>query len=214
MKNLHFAFWLALAAWFATAHGVGASEATPNPHPDFEVTVIGHGRPVVFIPGLATPGSIWQPIVTHLKATCECHVLTVAGFGGTKPTGTDPLLPPLLDEIIAYLRDNKIEHPVIVGHSFGGLMALSVAIAAPDVPGRLVLVDATPFMGAILNPGASVEEIRAEFAPRAARVSAMTAEEFMLTSSRSCRNGSDQPKLPGGWRMKTGNPIRKRLPAD
>lgn len=171
---------LALVMLAVSASGVHAADAdAPGaPHPEFEVAVTGQGRPVVFIPGLATPGSIWQPAIDQLKARCQCHVLTLAGFGGARPTGANPLLPRVRDEIIAYLRDNKLDHPVIVGHSLGGTMALWVAATAPELPGRLVIVDAMPFMGGMTDPGASVAAVSAQFAPMAAQVSASSPEAF------------------------------------
>lgn len=179
MKNPPSAL-LALALLLAVfpARGIRAADAAPNAHPEFEVAVSGQGRPVVFIPGLATPGDIWQPTVDQLKATCQCHVITLAGFGDVRPTGADPFLPRVRDEIIAYLRDCKLVRPVIVGHSLGGTMALWIAATAPDVAGRLVIVDAMPFMGAMANPAATVESARAQFAPMAAKVSGSSLADF------------------------------------
>ena len=117
-------------------------------------------------------------MVDQLKATCQCHVLSLAGFGGVKPTGADPMLVRVRDEIIGYLRDNKLDHPVIVGHSLGGTMALWVAATAPELPGRLLIVDAMPFMGAIMDPGATVESARAEVAPMVAQVASASASSF------------------------------------
>ena len=169
---------LALAVLATPVAATTVIDALANTHPDFEAAVTGQGRPVVFIPGLATPGDVWQPTVDQLKATCQCHVLSLAGFGGVKPTGSDPFLPRVRDEIVDYLRDNKLDHPVIVGHSLGGVMALWVAETAPQLVGRLVIVDAMPFMGAIADPAATVESARAQFAPMAAQVSNSSPAEF------------------------------------
>ena len=155
-------------------------DALADTHPDFQVTVTGQGRPVIFIPGLATPGSIWQPAVDQLKATCECHVLTLAGFGGTKPTGADPFLPRVRDEIVGYIRDNKLDHPVIIGHSLGGTMTLWVAETAPELPGRLIIVDALPFMGAMTDPSATVASTHAAVAAMAEQISNSSPAAFAM----------------------------------
>ena len=172
---------LALALALTAAGAGTAADPTPNAsptHPDFEVQVTGRGRPVVFIPGLATPGGIWQPTVDALKATCQCHVLTLAGFGGAKPTGADPFLPRVRDEIIDYLRSQKLDHPVIVGHSLGGVMALWIGETAPELPGALVIVDAMPFMAAIMDPAATMKSARAQIAPMVAQVGGMSPGAF------------------------------------
>ena len=49
----------------------------------FSVSVTGQGPDVVLIPGLATPGEVWDATVKHLAPTHRVHVVQVAGFGGT-----------------------------------------------------------------------------------------------------------------------------------
>ncbi len=183
------AFALALAAFTPGGRAGPVADSPTNTHPDFEVTVTGRGRPVLFIPGLATPGTIWQPVVDQLKATCQCHVLSLAGFGGVPPTGTNPFLVRVRDEIIGYVHDAKLDHPVIVGHSMGGMMALWLAETAPELPGRLVIVDAMPFQAAIMNPTATEESARASIAPRVALYARASRAEFV----------AEQQKLAPQW---------------
>ena len=151
--------------------------ARPSDHPDFQVEVSGRGRAVIFVPGISVPGRVWQPTVDALRGTCQCHVLTLAGFGGLPPTGTSPFLPRVRDEIIAYIRANHLDHPVIVGHSMGGLMALWIAETAPEIPGRLVVIDALPDMAAIIYPDVPAERVRQKIAENVAAVQNSTSEE-------------------------------------
>src|SRR5947207_3398930 len=89
----------------------------------FRVKVTGHGRPMILIPGLSSSGETWDTTVARYKDRFECHVLTVAGFAGV-PRVQAPMLERVRDGIAAYARRNKMEHPVIVGHSLGGFLAL------------------------------------------------------------------------------------------
>jgi CheY-like chemotaxis protein len=50
------------------------------------------------------------------------------------------------DGVADYIRKNRLEKPVIVGHSLGGFVALEVAAKYPDLPGRIVIVDAYPLL--------------------------------------------------------------------
>ena len=59
----------------------------------------------------------------------------------------------MADAVIAYIREQKLDKPVLVGHSLGGLLAMKIALKAPELPGRLVLVDSLPFFAAIMGPG-------------------------------------------------------------
>jgi pimeloyl-ACP methyl ester carboxylesterase len=86
-------------------------------------------------------------------------VLTLPGFAG-QPRIAGPLVATMRDAIAAYIVDHKLDHPVIVGHSLGGDLALELASAHPDLIGRLVIVDSLPFLAAAFMPGATVESAR------------------------------------------------------
>ncbi|HEY5945893.1 MAG TPA: alpha/beta hydrolase [Kofleriaceae bacterium] len=109
----------------------------------FSAKVTGEGRPVIFIPGLACPGSVWDDTVERLGNGVQAHVLTLSGFAGS-----DPIKPPLVaktrKELVRYIRSNHLKDPIIVGHSLGGFIAYWLAATAPDVVGAIVVVDAGP----------------------------------------------------------------------
>ncbi len=111
----------------------------------FSVDVRGEGRPVIFIPGLACPGSVWDDAVDRLieKVGIEAHVLTLAGFGGKKPI-KPPLAAKTRKELIRYIRSNKLERPVVIGHSMGGFIAYWLAGTTKNLIGGTVVVDAGP----------------------------------------------------------------------
>ena len=72
------------AALLLAASSIRAADAPKV----IDVKVTGHGQPVILIPGLATPGAVWDDTVKHLQDKYECHVVTIAGFGGM-PRGQD-----------------------------------------------------------------------------------------------------------------------------
>lgn len=108
----------------------------------FVVEVRGEGRPVIFIPGVACPGSVWDDTIDRLDGV-EAHVLTLSGFAGTKPT-RPPLLAKTRHELVRYIRSNRLEDAIVVGHSLGGFIAYWLAATAPDIVGGIVVVDAGP----------------------------------------------------------------------
>ena len=124
----------------------------------FSVSVSGQGPDVVLIPGLATPGDVWDATVKHLEPTHRVHVVRVAGFGsdGGPNKADGDLLPALVAEMVQYVTGLK--RPSLIGHSLGGLIALEVAAAKPDAISRLLVVDALPFYALLMNPGATVEQ--------------------------------------------------------
>ncbi len=125
----------------------------------FQVKVTGHGRPMILIPGLSSSGEVWDTTVARYKDRFECHVLTVAGFAGV-PRVPAPMLDRVRDGLADYIRKQKLDHPVIVGHSLGGFLALDLAAKYPDLPGRLVIVDSYPFLAALADSQATLASAR------------------------------------------------------
>src|SRR3954454_7320685 len=92
----------------------------------FIVEVSGHGPAMILIPGLSCSGAVWNETVAHFKDHFECHVLTLAGFAA-QPRIEPPFLETVRHDLATYIHDHHFNHPVIIGHSLGGLLALSLA---------------------------------------------------------------------------------------
>jgi N-formylmaleamate deformylase len=113
----------------------------------FRVQVTGKGQPVILIPGLSSGGETWDSTVARYKDRFECHVITVAGFAGV-PRVAPPregMMSQVRDELVAYVKTKSLVKPVLIGHSLGGFIVLDLASRYPDLPGRIVIVDAYPF---------------------------------------------------------------------
>jgi len=136
----------------------------------FSVARVGHGRPMILIPGLLSSGDVWSSTVDHFKDRYECHVLTLAGFAGQPPIPA-PFLQTVRDDVLRYIAEKKLDRPVIVGHSLGGFLAYWIAATAPDKVGPIVAVDGLPYLGALGNPQATPETNR----PMAERIRTMYA---------------------------------------
>lgn len=119
------------------------------------VEVRGAGPAVVLIPGLSCDGSVWRSTVEHLESRYTCHVVSVRGFGPEAPLTDLPaeFLPRVREDVITYVRNQRIDRPVIVGHSLGGILALEIGKTAPDLPRAMVIVDALPCLTAAMHPG-------------------------------------------------------------
>ncbi|HWD38595.1 MAG TPA: alpha/beta hydrolase [Fimbriimonas sp.] len=135
---------------------VSASAVTIAAPPSFAVRVVGHGAPMILIPGLACGGDVWNSTVDHYKDHFTCYVLTLPGFAGQPPIEA-PVLPQVRDQIVAYIHDHHLKKPVIVGHSLGATLALWVAATSPDSVGKVVAVDGAPWLPALQFPNASLE---------------------------------------------------------
>lgn len=131
---------------FALASALLAAPA-PHAHPSFEVQISGRGQPMILIPGLASSGATWNGTVAHFGLQYRCYVLTLAGFAGAPPdpAARGTLLTTVREQLAAYIRSEHLDHPVIVGHSLGGSIALDLAAHDPQLAGPVVIVDSLPF---------------------------------------------------------------------
>ena len=111
----------------------------------FTVAVHGSGRPVIFIPGLGCPGTIWDDTVDHLDGV-EAHVLTLAGFAGV-PRIDQPLAATVRGQLVEYIRAHHMYQPVIVGHSLGGFLAYWLAESEPELVGPTIVVESAAALG-------------------------------------------------------------------
>jgi pimeloyl-ACP methyl ester carboxylesterase len=93
---------------------------------DYDET--GTGPTVVLVPGSCSTGAAWRPIMTHWENRFRCVTTSLLGYGGTTERRTrDSSITHEADIIEAVIRHAGA--PVhLVGHSFGGLSALAVAL--------------------------------------------------------------------------------------
>ena len=89
----------------------------------------GAGPTVVLVPGSCSTGAAWRPVIAALNGGFRCVTTSLLGYGGTAERR------PARDASIAHEAgavEAVIRHaagPVhLVGHSFGGLVALAVAL--------------------------------------------------------------------------------------
>ena len=142
MKN----FFISLVILFLAgipAHGQNA----------FQVSVSGetNEQSILFFPGFASTSAIWEETVKELSRDYKCHVFTFAGFGNLPPIPS-PWLETIKNEIIAYVKENKIRNPILVGHSLGGSLSYWLAIEEPGLFKQIIAVDALPCTAAIMIP--------------------------------------------------------------
>lgn len=171
-----------LAAVLTLIVTAAAQAAEPR---SFSVTVTGKGAPMILIPGLASSGAVWQSTVDHFKGRYRCHVITIAGFGGAAPlanAGDDALLARVERDLVSYIREQKLARPVIVGHSLGGFLALSLAAHEPKLVGRAISVDGVAFLPALFDPNATAETSAKNAAPLRDAIASMTREQWSAQS--------------------------------
>lgn len=139
------------------------------------------GKPdVVLIPGLSSSRAVWDAEAAKLGPNFRLHLLQVDGFAGLPAgvnAGSTELLPALVGELHGYLAAGGM-HPVVMGHSLGGLLALMLAAKYPADVSKLVIVDALPFYGLLYSPDATVEAVKPYAETARQQMAGLSAEQW------------------------------------
>ncbi len=128
----------------------------------------------------------------------------MAGFAGAKPDA-DASFKDWEKEIAAYIKNNKIEKPVIIGHSMGGGLAMAIAADYPELVGKIVIVDTLPCLAAISNPNFTSRENN-DCSPIINKFTAMTDEQFLQMQAQSIPRLLADTSMQDtviGWSMKS-----------
>jgi len=83
--------------------------------------------PLVFLHGWGTEGNTFLPIIDHLSTNYHIYTLDFPGFGSSDEPDFAWSLDQYTDMILAFLGDMKIQSPVLIGHSFGGRVAIKLS---------------------------------------------------------------------------------------
>jgi pimeloyl-ACP methyl ester carboxylesterase len=89
----------------------------------------GAGPTIVLVPGSCSTGVAWRPIISQWKDGFRCVTTSLLGYGGTAERRTNLDVDISHEAAILEAVIRRAASPVhLVGHSFGGLTALAVAI--------------------------------------------------------------------------------------
>ena len=94
---------------------------------DYEET--GDGRTIVLVPGSCSTGAAWRPVIAALSGRFRCVTTSLLGYGATdeRRSVCDASISHEAEIVEAVIR-RAADRVHLVGHSFGGLVALAVAL--------------------------------------------------------------------------------------
>jgi pimeloyl-ACP methyl ester carboxylesterase len=100
----------------------------------------GQGEPVVLIHGGLTTIGEMETWVEQLAMTRQVIAVEMQGHGHTPDTDRPLSFSTLGDDIAALLDYLEVPRADVIGHSFGGAVAMRTAIQSPDKVRRLVVI--------------------------------------------------------------------------
>lgn len=171
----------------------------------FEVKKTGKGnQSLIFIPGFASSGEVWNETASKFEKNFTCYTLTMAGFAGTKPQ-TEASFKDWEKGIAAYIINNKIDKPILIGNSMGGGLALAIAADYPELAGKIVIVDTLPCLAAMSDPNFSSKENN-DCTSTITQLTAMNDEQFRKMQTQAMPRllaDTSMQETVIGWSMKS-----------
>jgi pimeloyl-ACP methyl ester carboxylesterase len=110
----------------------------------------GRGKPILMIHGLGASSYTWHAIAPKLAKTHRVIALDLKGFGASdKPLDDAYSISDQARLVEDYIARNDLRGVTLVGHSFGGAVAMAVALDDAERPrrriDRLVLIDSLAY---------------------------------------------------------------------
>lgn len=135
------------------------------------------GRPLILIPGLESGPWSWSQVIRHLQGTHRVYAVTLAGFDGfPAPARKSGLLDQADASLLKLIKSHHIDHPVLVGHSIGGTLAIRFAGEHNDLLDGVVAVEGLPIFPGWQNLTAKQRHSRAAMMKK--QITSMTPAQF------------------------------------
>ncbi|MDD5224005.1 MAG: alpha/beta hydrolase [bacterium] len=108
--------------------------------------VAGEGRPLILVHGLMTSAYSFRYVISPLAKSFRVYVPDLIGAGlSAKPDDFNYSIRRIGEFISNFLKELKLEKPIVVGNSLGGLYVLSLALDHPEQVDRLVVIHCPGF---------------------------------------------------------------------
>ena len=105
----------------------------------------GKGKPVLLVHGFCETHEIWNGFAEKLGESFEVFVIDLPGFGESPLPATPFSVHEVAEKLLSWIDQENIRLPLLVGHSLGGYVALSMAGQSQQKISGLCLFHSTPY---------------------------------------------------------------------
>ncbi|NVJ93643.1 MAG: alpha/beta fold hydrolase [Methylocystaceae bacterium] len=120
---------------------------------------IGEGTPIVILHGLFGAAKNWNSIAKQMARSHRILTVDLRNHGSSPWTDTMSYTE-MAQDMVEFLDQRGLKKAVIVGHSMGGKVAMTLALKAPDYVEKLVIADIAPVKYPRMEFRAFVDKLR------------------------------------------------------
>lgn len=100
---------------------------------------VGKGKDLILIHGWGADVSTFWPIIDFLKDSFILWLIDLPGFGRSQLPKKQFTISDFAKTIAEFIKKNDIKKPTILGHSYGGKVAIKLANVYPNLIDKLIL---------------------------------------------------------------------------
>lgn len=173
----------------------------------------GRGQDVFLIHGWGMGGNVWESLAAKLRQRYRVTIVDLPGYGRSAHYALPEYnLQSLAGELISLIRPDAASTTTVVGWSLGGLIAMQMALAYPNVFDRLVLVAASPqFQRSGDWPHAVDGAILQNFAAALTSSYQQTIQQFLAIQALGSDYAREEIRLLRGKVFRDGEPDKTAL---
>jgi pimeloyl-ACP methyl ester carboxylesterase len=160
------------------------------------------GQTILLIPGLASSPEVWDTL-TPVLMDYDLRLIHVSGFAGRAPMemmGAETMdVEDVTQAIATHLNTEPGRDTVIIGHSLGGYLVLTIGMENSVPLTDIIIVDSLPYLSGMMMPGQSPEQAAEIAAALSERMKALPRAQFdaqqAMGLSRLVKDQSAIPRL-------------------
>lgn len=101
----------------------------------------GTGPHVLLIHGIGSSSGDFNPVIAAMTGFCQPITIDLRGHGASDKPDSGYHYSDYVRDLVAVLRALELEHPIVLGHSLGGMITLMWAALNPDKPRAMIIED-------------------------------------------------------------------------
>lgn len=101
----------------------------------------GSGPELLLIHGIGSSSADFNPVIAGMKDFCQPITIDLRGHGASGQPASGYHYRDYIRDLQIVLSDLQMDHPIVLGHSLGGIIALMWAAQHPEEPRALIIED-------------------------------------------------------------------------